>query len=61
MSAVPTQELTPDTELEAFLSDLTTLSLKHKIGIAVPVKIFVMEDNDLSLAYHCDAEGNLTF
>lgn len=61
MSAATSQELKRDTELDAFLNDLTALSLKYRIGIAAPVKIFVMEDDDLALAYHCDADGNLVF
>jgi hypothetical protein len=55
------REQESNTAIDAFLSDLTELSRKHKIGIAVPAELFVMEDEDLDLAYLCDADGKLTF
>jgi hypothetical protein len=58
MTAIQEQ---PDVELDAFLRDLTVLSLKYKIGITVPVNLFVLESEDLDLVYTCDADGNLTF
>jgi len=47
--------------LQQFLSDLTELSRRHRIGIIVPANLFVMEDEDLDIAYSCDADGMLVF
>jgi hypothetical protein len=47
--------------LDAFLNDLTALSIKHKIGIAGDPVLFCLEDEDLNRDYSSDAESNLTY
>jgi hypothetical protein len=61
VAATGREEENAQTKLAAFLKDLTDLSQKHKIGIAVPAELFVLENDDLDLAYLCDADGKLTF
>jgi hypothetical protein len=51
--------LSNDANLEAFLSELTDLSVRHGILIAgKPVLVF-MERDDYPYSYDADDEGNL--
>lgn len=42
---------------EQFLREFTELSIKHKMGIAGPFDIFMMEDDDFERTYHDDGRG----
>ena len=49
------------TELEPFLTELTELSRKHKIGITGDPVLFCLENEDLDLKYASDADSKLTY
>ncbi|HTW52525.1 MAG TPA: hypothetical protein VME45_11625 [Stellaceae bacterium] len=54
-------EMTDSTETQAFLRELTELSLKYRLGIAGPFDLFVMEDDDLDRTYRDDERGKYEF
>jgi hypothetical protein len=41
-------------EIQEFVRELTELSLKHRMGIAGPFDIFMMEDDDFDRIYRED-------
>lgn len=47
--------------LESFLTDLTELSRKYKIGIAGDPVLFCLEDEDLDRTYSSDADSVLVY
>lgn len=49
------------TETKEFLRELTELSLKHRLGIAGPFDLFVMEGDDLDRTYRDDERGKYEF
>jgi len=57
---------TPDanetsTELVPFLTELTELSRKYKIGITGDPVLFCLEDEDLDRTYASDADSALVY
>jgi hypothetical protein len=56
-----TEEITPEMRAaHDFANELTVLSHKHGIAITGKPVLFVMEQDDLSLAYEVDDESNLS-
>ena len=53
--------LDADPQIEAFLRDLTQLSLQYKIGIAGNPILFCLEDEDLDRTYSSDADSALVY
>ena len=51
----------PQTDIEPFLSELTELSRKYKIGITGDPVLFCLEDEDLDRSYSSDADSALTY
>jgi len=47
--------------LEAFLSELTAISLRHSIGIAGSPVLYGMEREDFDRKYHVDEQSRLQF
>ncbi len=47
-------------QTEAFLHELTDLSHKYGLAIAGMPTLFMLERDDMALAYGCDAESKLT-
>lgn len=65
-SAVKTQKESPKpwvlSDVEAsFLSELTSLSQKYRLGIAGDPYLFLMEWDDNGRTYSCDNESHLAF
>jgi hypothetical protein len=62
-TAIPAREKSEDTnaKFEAFVRDLTELSLRHRIGIAGDPVLFILEDVDLDRTYACDADSALVY
>ena len=46
-------------DLVGFLSDLTRISVKHRLGISDDAELFIMEAEDLCFSYACDEDGRL--
>ncbi len=51
----------PQAQLEPFLTELTELSRKYKIGIAGEPILFCLEDEDLDRTYTSDADSALVY
>jgi hypothetical protein len=47
--------------LQQFLSDLTELSRRYKIGITDKPHLFIMDNDDYERIYSCDADSVLAF
>lgn len=50
-----------ETETEEFLRELTELSKRHRIGIAGPLTLFVMEHDDFDRVYRFQDDGRAEF
>jgi hypothetical protein len=55
------QPLSTPSNLEPFLTELTELSRKYKIGIAGDPVLFCLEDDDMDRAYSSDADSALAY
>lgn len=47
--------------LREFLSELTELSRKYKMGITGNPVLFILEKDDFERNYSCDAQSSLSF
>lgn len=53
------RQITEDTKLASFLSELSDVSLKYGIAITGSPVLFVMEPEDRAFAYRADEDSNL--
>jgi hypothetical protein len=61
LSAMDANNNSNKPDIEPFLSELTELSRKYKIGIAGDPVLFCLEDEDLDRAYSSDADSKLVY
>jgi hypothetical protein len=48
-------------ETGKFLRELTELSRRFRLGIAGPVTLFLMEEDDFDRAYRCEDDDRIEF
>lgn len=48
-------------KIQEFLSELTELSRRYRLGLAGPVTLFLLEEDDLDRAYRCEDDDRIEF